>query len=212
MSNEAMAATESHSGSGSSPTEWVDLYGDYLFKFAIGQVRNDTVAEDLVQETFLSAFKGRARFAGDSTERTWFVSILRHKILDYLRHSSRRKTFSLDSSGGQAEDEVTEGSMVWLHEVAADCLEPHRRMELDEFRHSLQSALGRLPERISQVFQMYEIGGQSGRDVCAAMGISEQNLWVMLHRARKQLRGELQSWWDGDYVRDGSRRRQNSRI
>ena len=172
--------------------------GDYLFKFAIGQVRNEALAEDLVQDTFLAAIKARERFAGNSSERTWLISILRHKILDHLRYSSKRKNYSLDTTGGQDSEDLPEGSMVWVHEVAADCMEPHRRMELDEFRQSLQTALGRLPDRIAQVFQMYEIGGQSGREVCSALGITEQNLWVMLHRARKQLRSELQSWWDGE--------------
>ena len=181
-----------------SPAGWVDLYGDYLFKFAIGQVRNEALAEDLVQDTFLAAIKARERFAGNSSERTWLISILRHKILDHLRYSSKRKNYSLDTTGGQDSEDLPEGSMVWVHEVAADCMEPHRRMELDEFRQSLQTALGRLPDRIAQVFQMYEIGGQSGREVCSALGITEQNLWVMLHRARKQLRSELQSWWDGE--------------
>jgi RNA polymerase sigma-70 factor (ECF subfamily) len=85
--------------------------------------------------------------------------------------------------------------MVWLHEVAAECQEPHRRMELAEFRDSLRLALGKLPPRIAQAFEMYEINDCSGREVCDAVQISEQNLWVMLHRARKHLRTELASWW-----------------
>jgi len=180
-----------------SPAAWVELHGDYLYNFAIGQVRDPLVAQDLVQDTFLAALKARERFSGNSSERTWLVSILRHKIMDHLRMQYRRPTIALDVGGEASDGDAWGESMVWVHEVAADCLEPHRRLELDEFRESLQQALGRLPARLAQVFEMYEMNECSGREVCEAVQISEQNLWVMLHRARKQLREELASWWPG---------------
>lgn len=67
-------------------------------------------------------------------------------------------------------------------------------MELAEFREALEIALGKLPPRIAQVFQLYEIEEKSNREVCSQLAISESNLWVMLHRARKQLRNELAEW------------------
>ena len=64
------------------------MHGDYLFNFAVGQVRDVSVAEDVVQETFLAAFKARDRFAGQCSERTWLISILRHKIYDNVLPTS----------------------------------------------------------------------------------------------------------------------------
>ncbi len=180
-----------------TPGAWVEQHGDYLYHFAIGQVRDPQVAEDLVQDTFLAALKARERFAGQSSERTWLVSILRHKIMDHLRQRYRRPTVALDESEAARDDDRLGQAMVWAHEVAAECTSPHRRMELAEFHESLQQALGRLPARLAQVFELYEVNEWSGREVCAAVNISEQNLWVMLHRARKQLREELASWWHG---------------
>jgi len=87
--------------------------------------------------------------------------------------------------------------MHWIHETAAECLLPHRRMELNELRSALESALGLLPARIAQAFTMYEMEEYSGRKVCRRMEISETNLWVMLHRARKQLRSLLPGWCRG---------------
>lgn len=178
-----------------APDDWVERYGDYLYNFAIGQVRDKVVAEDLVQDTFLAAFKARERFAGNSSERTWLVGILRHKIIDHLRHGQRWQTVALEGTGSAGDRDDIGETMVWLHEVAAECQEPHRRMELAEFRDSLRLALGKLPPRIAQAFEMYEMNDCSGREVCDAVQISEQNLWVMLHRARKHLRSELASWW-----------------
>src|SRR6266566_8278718 len=88
-----------------SPDQWVDAHGDYLFNFAVGQIRDPSVAEDLVQETFLAAFKSRARFAGNSSERTWLVGILRHKIYDHLRHACREREVRVDSEQKRRDEE-----------------------------------------------------------------------------------------------------------
>lgn len=174
-----------------APCDWVDTHGDYLFNFAVGQVRDQGVAEDLVQETFLAALKSRDRFAGQCSERTWLVSILRHKIYDHLRKHCREKAHRVEPSVARHDDGEWDDAMLWLHDVAAESHTPSRRMELDEFRASLEQALGKLPPRIAQVFQLYEIEESSGAEVCAKLNISESNLWVMLHRARKQLREHL---------------------
>lgn len=182
-------------------SDWLELYGDYLFNFAVGQVRDISMAEDLVQETFLAAIKARDQFGGKSSERTWLVSILRHKIYDHLRKTCRERAVRHDPL--PAEDrEATDDSMLWLHDVAAESQLPSRRIELDEFRRNLEVALGKLPPRIAQVFQLYEIEERPNREVCAQMNISESNLWVMLHRARKQLREQLGGWWFGEDVRN----------
>ena len=181
----------------STPSDWLRRYGDYLFNFAVGQVRDVTVAEDLVQETFLAALKARDQFGGRSSERTWLVSILRHKIYDHLRRICRERSVRHDPSPAQPEDEAWDESVLWMHDVNAECVSPSRRMELNEFREALEMALGRLPSRLAQVFQMYEIEEQPNRKVCDELQISESNLWVMLHRARKQLRKELGAWWHG---------------
>ncbi len=57
---------------------WVDAYGDYLFRYAMARVRNETLAEELVQDTFVAAFKARESFRGGSSLRTWLTSILKH--------------------------------------------------------------------------------------------------------------------------------------
>ncbi len=146
----------------SDPVSWVDEHGDFLYNYALGQLRDAGDAEDVVQETFLAALKAQDGFAGRSSQRTWLVSILRHKVCDHLRRKYRERCVSCDS--------------------------------LNEFRSALESALGLLPARIAQAFTMYEVEEYSGREVCCHMEISESNLWVMLHRARKQLRSLLPGW------------------
>jgi RNA polymerase sigma-70 factor (ECF subfamily) len=177
--------------------DWLAAHGDYLFNLAVGQVRDPLVAEDLVQETFLAALKARDRFAGRSSDRTWLVGILRHKIYDHLRRVCRERPVHGDNKAQRPDREAWDDSVLWAHEVAGECLEPSRRMELAELREALEIALGKLPTRIAQVFQLYEVEERPNREVCQQLKISESNLWVMLHRARKQLRNELAGWWSG---------------
>ena len=179
-------------------TNWVETHGDYLFNFAIGQVRDTNIAEDLVQETFLAALKSQNNFSGRSSERTWLVGILRHKIYDHLRKTCRERAVRVDPLPASEDDAVFEDSLAWIHQIVAETTSPSRRIELAEFREHLERAMGKLPPRIAQVFQLYSIEERPNQEVCERLNISESNLWVMLHRARKQLRTELKSWWQAE--------------
>jgi len=185
-------------------TNWVESHGDYLFNFAIGQVRDTNIAEDLVQETFLAALKSQNNFSGRSSERTWLVSILRHKLYDYLRKACRERAVRVEPLPASEDDASFEDSLAWIHQVAAESTSPSRRIELAEFRAHLEKAMGKLPPRIAQVFQLYTIEERPNAEVCERLNISESNLWVMLHRARKQLRTELDSWWQGESAKSSA--------
>ena len=197
MNNTANVAVKMESNA-TTPDQWVEAHGDYLFNFAIGQLRDASVAEDLVQDTFLAAFKARERFAGQSSERTWLAGILRHKIYDHLRHTCRERAVRADVPVSPGNDEAWEDAVMWLHDVAAESELPSRRIELAEFRANLELALGKLPPRVAQVFQLYAVEERPNAEVCQRLDISESNLWVMLHRARNQLRDHLGDWWNGD--------------
>ena len=95
---------------GLDPEHWVDDYGDFLFRFAFARVNNKQTAEDLVQETLLSALKNISEFKNKSQERTWLISILKHKIIDYYR--KRKDHYSLDEMNviGSAPDFKREGA------------------------------------------------------------------------------------------------------
>ncbi len=181
-------------------TNWVETHGDYLFNFAIGQVRDTNVAEDLVQETFLAALKSQDNFSGRSSERTWLVGILRHKIYDHLRKTCRERAVRVDPLPVREDGEAFDESMLWIHQIAAESISPSKRIELAEFREHLERAMGQLPPRIAQVFQLYAVEERPNHEVCAQLNISESNLWVMLHRARKLLRAELDGWWQAGAV------------
>lgn len=188
----AIASTDKELTAATTPNDWIDAHGDYLFNFAVGQLRDQGVAEDVVQETFLAALKARDRFSGQCSERTWLVSILRHKIYDHLRKHCREKKHRVEPTVARLDDGDWDDAMLWLHDVAAETHSPSRRIELEELRANLEQAMGQLPPRIAQVFQLYAVEELPNAEVCAKLNISESNLWVMLHRARKQLREHLE--------------------
>src|SRR3569832_1230578 len=73
----------------SDPALWLDNHGDALYRYALLRLRDPMLAEDMVQETLLAAVEARARYAGDASERTWLIGILKHKIIDQLRKKQR---------------------------------------------------------------------------------------------------------------------------
>lgn len=73
----------------SDPERWLDLHGDALYRFAYLRTRDAALAEDLVQEALLAALAARERFAGESSERTWLIAILKNKIIDHHRRAGR---------------------------------------------------------------------------------------------------------------------------
>jgi RNA polymerase sigma-70 factor, ECF subfamily len=182
----------------SNPESWVDDHGDYLFGYALLRLRNKQVAEEVVQETFLAALQARDKFAGQSSERTWLIGILKHKVIDYFRKTSREVPLEESSSAGsESEDPFRRtGEWVghWTEKAApldwqADAI---KLLEQKEFREVLNQCLSSLPPRLAQVFVLREIEEMSTGDICQTLNITEANLWVMLHRSRMQLRRSLE--------------------
>src|SRR5436190_15590860 len=99
----------------SDPVSWVDEHGDFLYNYALGQLRDIGEAEDVVQETFLAALKAENGFAGRSSERTWLVSILRHKVCDRFRNRYREPCVFCDSPPRKNGAPCVEESMLWIH-------------------------------------------------------------------------------------------------
>ena len=87
------------------PEEWVDEYGDALFRFAVARIKDPSLAEELVQETFLAALRARENFKGRSSPKTWLIAILKHKIIDHFRkkkpEESREDIERFSESGDQ---------------------------------------------------------------------------------------------------------------
>jgi len=180
------------------PLEWVDQYGDYLMRFAMMRVNNASVAEDLVQETFLAAIKAWDRFEGKSTVKTWLTGILKFKVLDHYRKSGRETSFTQLTSFYEEEEGKHFGdNHHWTREGEFSPAnwkpEQWEHMDQDEFMRQFLACSEQLPEKVKQVFFLREVDGVESKDIIEQLGITPQNLWTILHRARMSLRRCLES-------------------
>jgi len=184
------------------PERWVENYGDYLFNYAVVRVNDSNKAEDLVQETFLSALKARARFRGESTERTWLTSILKRKIID----TYRKKYSSKETSFGQHEETVFDGDFFrseepfrghWLEGAGPNShsLLPEGELEQEELMKIIRLCIENLKPQLAAAFIMKMIDEEDSDTICKELGITSSNLWVMLHRARLRMRDCMEKKW-----------------
>lgn len=178
-----------------NPLIWVDEYSDNMFRFAVSRVSKRDVAEDLVQETFLSALKAKDGFKGNASEKTWLYSILKRKIIDYYRKASSKheRTFSEMSPFEEDGD--------WLGHWKDDRVPQDwdntndNQFNVDEFSKVLKDCVKELPPKYASVFELKTIRGYESEEVCNELDITSSNLWVILHRSRVQLRECLEMNW-----------------
>lgn len=180
-------------------SEWVNLFGDALFSYAMRYVRRESLAEDLVQDAFVSALQNLSKFEGRSAFKSWLTGILRHKILDYIRDSAREKTEPLSELGGREYDslfDITEHYNAHGQIEQWD-LNPEAAIEQRQFVTTLDSCLAKLNQTMRQVFLLREVEDLERGEICNITGLSPTNVGVVLHRTRLLLRECLEKNWFG---------------
>src|SRR6516162_6418556 len=192
------------------PERWVEEHGDCLYRYALLRVRRPEVAEDLVQEAFCAAVRAFGSFQGKSSERSWLCGILKNKICDYFRKCFREVSFTdLELLQDEMADKFVEqdfcnydlSPLKWKPEA-----EPV--MHRAEFWETFRACLSKLPVRVADVFILREIEEMDSAQICKALRISQNNLWVMLSRARTTLRECLLiNWFNEQRKEEAGQRR-----
>lgn len=167
-----------------------------LLRFAMAQLRDETHAEDCVQETLSAAIQNAARFSGDSAVRTWLIGILKHKILDHFRRASRERTVLLTDEETSLDDfDVLFKEDGHFIEPPASWPNPEQALSEREFFEVLESCMDRLPKNTALVFKMREVMGVDVDEICRDLKITASNCWVLIYRARMSLRECLEKRW-----------------
>ncbi len=186
-----------------SPDKWVDEYGDYLYYFAYTRVNDKQIANDLIQDTFLAALSALSSFEGRSSEKTWLTSILKRKIIDHYRKNSRKKEHNiLDQNSAEGRENLPfydsgdmEGSWRADRTPKDWHLSSGDSLENEELREIIFKCISVLPEKWASVFSLRVVEELSTEDVCKELEITSSNLWVILHRAKLQLRDCVEKNW-----------------
>lgn len=170
------------------PSEFLDLYGDYLYGYAMSRVRNSSLAEDLVQDTLLKSIAKFDTFRGDASIKTWLVTILRNEISSHFRRSKvaeKHRTNVEESSGiGQL-----------LHpNISND--EFRTAIEREEFWTMIQKCYDSIPPHLLDVFlAKMQSESSTTAELCDEIGISTNNFAVRMYRTRLMLRKCIESTW-----------------
>ncbi|WP_114969863.1 sigma-70 family RNA polymerase sigma factor [Rhodoferax ferrireducens] len=169
----------------------------YLLRFARLQLRNETWAEDAVSETVLAALAKPQSFANRSQLKTWLIGILKHKVIDALRHHSR-EVCGLDGSGDDDADPLdfigfkADGH---FSQAPSEWGNPEQQISSRQFFEVLDACASKLPASQGRLFLMREWLELSSEEICKELSLTPTNLYVQLHRARLRLRECLELNW-----------------
>lgn len=189
-------------------TSLVDRYHGSLTRLAMAHVPDRSIAEEVVQETWLAVFEGLDRFEGRSSLKTWIFSILTNKAKTRGVRESRHFAFS---EVGALEEEAAVPTVDparfrtaghWAGYWAAypqpwDDETPERLLVSKEGTAFLEQAIAALPQNLRRIITLRDVEGMSSKEACNVLGVTETNQRVMLHRARSQVRRALEKYVEG---------------
>ncbi|HEX2825089.1 MAG TPA: sigma-70 family RNA polymerase sigma factor [Burkholderiales bacterium] len=166
-----------------------------LLRYAMAQLRDESHAEDCVQETIEAAIRNAGRFGGNSAVRTWLIGILKHKILDHFRRASRERPLPIEDETNLDDlDALFKDDGHYLERPAA-WADPEQALTQREFFEVLEACMDKLPKNAALVFRMREIMGIEVEEICKELSITANNCWVLIYRARMALRACLEQRW-----------------
>ena len=174
------------------PAHWLPRYGDELYRFALSRVNDADAAAELVQLTLLNALDALPSFRGEASERTWLFTILRRNVIDHYRRRARHPTLSLDVVTPDGPTEATFFEPANGHWRAEQYPESWQRadaaLDAEDTQRALRRCQERLPAQQAAVFALRFVEELPAETICQELGLSAANYWVIIHRAKLQLR------------------------
>jgi RNA polymerase sigma-70 factor (ECF subfamily) len=173
-----------HAGDPQEFARLVDAYSGNIYRLAIKMLNQQQDAEDVLQETFLKAYRGIKSFDGRSKISTWLFRIATNEALMVIR----RKHPDIVSIDEPVETE--EGEQEPLQIIDWCCL-PEEELLSEETKEKLDAAVQKLPERLRVVFLLRDINDLSTHETSEILGLTDTAVKTRLSRARLKLREEL---------------------
>jgi RNA polymerase sigma-70 factor (ECF subfamily) len=176
-------------GDSTAYRQLVESNSAHVYNLALKLLGDEQEAEDVLQETFLSAFKAIDRFEGRSQLSTWLYRIAYNASLMRLRKRDKMTTFSLDEPlSASAEEHLSRPLVDWSMMPDDQLLSAEAQQEMDR-------AIAELPETLRSAFVLRDIQGLSGQETAEVLGITVQAVKNRLHRARLRLRERLSDYF-----------------
>ncbi len=183
--------------------ELVNQHHGALIRMAMGYVADRDVAEEVVQDTWLAVIESMSRFEGRSSLRTWVCGILIHKAKDRGVREKRHTSFSAFEPYEDEHDEAIDPSRFqqsgeWAGHWAFppkswDDQTPEKLLASEQAVNAMQRAIEMLPATLKEVLILRDVEGVEVKEVCEILNITENNLYVRLHRARERVRAAVET-------------------
>lgn len=165
--------------------EEIGSHRDAMLRFARRRIRDEDLAEDAVQEALASAVAGLGRFHGGSALRTWLIGILGHKIQDSFRREGRYVRMH-----GETDEPARGVAVKW--EADREPADPFALVARERLGEALVGEIEALPPGLREVFRLQVLEDMPTAEVSRRLRITEGNVWVRVHRARKRLASRLE--------------------
>ena len=178
----------------------IEQYHGRLLRLALAFVADRSVAEEVVQETWVAVLNGLPRFEGRSSLKTWIFRILTNRAKTRGTREARSVSFSSLMDGAEGEEAAVEPARFTADGMWADPPRPWKKETPEdlllrgETLAVVQRALAGLPAGQRAVVTLRDIEGLSSEEACNALEISETNQRVLLHRGRAKLRRALEQY------------------
>ena len=168
----------------------VEMTSDRIYRLALKMVANEQDAEDILQDTYIKAFRSLANFEGKSSISTWLYRIAVNEALMMLR----KKQPQFVPIGEEADEESGE-NLPQPVEIVDWCCLPERELMSDETNGHLDMAIKKLSSLNRAVFLLRDVAGVSTKEAADILETNESNVKTRLFRARMQLREELSAYF-----------------
>ena len=174
-----------------------DKYHRRAFAVAVGVVKNEDDALDVVQEAFVKVHKNIHKFEGSSSFYTWLYRIVMNASIDHVRRTSRRKNQDFDERTLHEESDVAgDGALV---PTLTDA-NPGKAILRRELGNAIQAALQELPEHHRAAIVLREIEGMSYEEMAEALEVPKGTVMSRLFHARKKMQTALAPYLSGEAV------------
>ncbi len=173
-----------------------ELYQRRVYAVALGVVKNQQDALDIVQEAFIKVHKHIGSFQGSSSFYTWLYRIVMNLAIDHLRKARHVTDY---------DDRIAPQSSVGGEPLLPQVQEanPGRAMGRKELSKQIQLALGQLPEHHRAVILLREVEGLSYEEMAKVLDVPKGTVMSRLFHARRKMQGALQAYLEGDIELDG---------
>lgn len=185
----------------------VERFHDPMLRFARSLVdKDESLAREVVQETWLAVINGLDRFEGRSSLKTWMFGILSNQAKKRFKKENRLKNWSAlfeDVSMDEklsVDSERFDPSGTWTKPPSSWNSNPEQRVENSEVLDVIEDAIENLPDSQQAVVVLRDVEGVSADDACDILDVTDSNQRVLLHRGRVRIRKALERYYDSGDV------------